>query len=165
MKEIKRNMMNGYVEFTDGTFGKKLDPRYGMTEAANDGNWYVGVHEDEASAFEPALYCDDVDCDDIMEMNELEEEEILNDYYSLYWKNDLNGVPGQLIKSVQAEEEIVDILRRAEACNYDMFQELLMDFLTDLFKDIETSVELDRKWLFRRYMAILNKLREEFDIV
>ena len=69
MKEIKRHLMNGYVEFADGTFGKKLDPRYGMTEAANDGNWYVGVHEDEASAFEPDLYMDDIDYDDVMELD------------------------------------------------------------------------------------------------
>lgn len=164
MKEIKRHLMNGYVEFADGSYGKKLDPRYGMVELADDENWYAGVHEDEASAFEPELYLDDVDDDYISEMDELEEEEILHDYYEMYWRGDSNAVPGQLIKSVVAEEEAVEILLRAKVCNFDMFQELLMDFLTDLFKDVETALENNRMWLYRRYMSIIDTLRTEFGL-
>lgn len=162
MKEIKRNLMNGYVEFADGTYGKKLDPRYGMTEAANDGNWYVGVHEDEASAFEPDLYVNDLDYDDIMEMNELEEDEILDDFYALYWKEDVNGVEGQLIKSVQAEEELIDILHRAEACDEEMFRQLLNDVVVDLFADLQYSIDKNRNWLASRYTKILAGLYEAF---
>lgn len=162
MKEIKRHLMNNYVEFADGTFGKKLDPRYGMTEAANDGNWYVGVHEDEASAFEPDLYVDDLDFDDVMELDELEEDEILDDFYNLYWRNDVNGVEGQLIKSVQAEEELIDILHRAEACDEDMFRNLLGDVVVDLFADLQYAIDKDRTWLARRYTIILASVFEEF---
>lgn len=162
MKEIKRHMMNGYVEFADGTFGKKLDPRYGMTEAANDGNWYVGVHEDEASAFEPELYINDLDFDDVMELDEVEEDEILDDFYDLYWKNDVNGVEGQLIKSVQAEEELIDILHRAEACDEDMFRNLLNDVVVDLFADLQYATDKGRTWLARRYTIILASVFEEF---
>ena len=162
MKEIKRHLMNGYVEFADGTFGKKLDPRYGMTEAANDGNWYVGVHEDEASAFEPDLYMDDIDYDDVMELDEVEEDEILDDFYSLYWRNDVNGVEGQLIKSVQAEEELVDILHRAEACDETMFRNLLGDVVVDLFADLQYALDKDRTWLARRYTIILASVYDEF---
>ena len=164
MKQIKRRMMNGYVEFEDGTFGKELDPRYGATEAGDDGNWYVMVHEDEASAFEPELYCDDVDYDDFMAEQELEEDEILDDYYGMYWKNDLNGVPGQLIKSVQAEEEAIDILERAFACNHDMFIDMLRDFRTDLYTDISTAIDHDRTWLAHRYLNILEALDEAFPL-
>lgn len=50
-KQVKRTLMNGYVEFTDGTFGKY--------DATTDE--FVPVHEDEASAFEEDLYFDDED--------------------------------------------------------------------------------------------------------
>lgn len=162
MKEIKRHLMNGYVEFADGTFGKKLDPRYGVVEMADDENWYTGVHEDEASAFEPNLYVDDLDFEDVMELDETEEDEILDDFYDLYWKNDVNGVEGQLIKSVQAEEELIDILHRAEACDEGMFRNLLNDVVVDLFADLQYATDKNRTWLARRYTIILASVFEEF---
>ena len=162
MKQIKRRMMNNYVEFEDGTFGKVLDPRYGATEAGDDGKWYVMVHEDEASAFEPDLYMDDVDYDDFMAEQELEEDEIINDYYDLYWKNDSNAVPGQLIKTICAEEDVIDILIRARVCNYDMFLDLLRDFKTDLFHDISTAIDHNRVWLAHRYLNVLESIETAF---
>ena len=162
MKEIKRHLMNGYVEFADGTFGKKLDPRYGVVDMADDENWYTGVHEDEASAFEPDLFINDLDYDDVMELDEVEEDEILNDFYDLYWKNDVNGVEGQLIKSVQAEEELIDILHRAEACDEDMFRNLLGDVIVDLFADLQYAIDKGRTWLAKRYTIILASVFEEF---
>lgn len=162
MKEIKRHLMNGYVEFADGTFGKKLDPRYGVVEMADDENWYTGVHEDEASAFEPNLYVNDVDYDDIMEMNMAEADEILDDFYELYWRSDVNGVEGQLIKSVQAEEELIDILMRAEACDEYMFRNLLNDVIVDLFADLQYANDKGRTWLANRYTLILASVFETF---
>ena len=162
MKEIKRHLMNGYVEFADGTFGKKIDQRYGVVEMADDENWYTDVHEDEAAAFEPELYIDDLDYDYINGLDELEAEEILNDYYDLYWKEDVNGVEGQLIKSVQAEEELIDILERALACDEDMFRNLLNDVVEDLFADLQYATEKGRTWLASRYTKILSGVFEAF---
>ena len=51
MKEIKRRLMQNYVELMDGTFAKEVNGEL------------IPVHEDEASAFEPEMFLDEADVD------------------------------------------------------------------------------------------------------
>lgn len=51
MKEIKRRLMNNYVEMQDGTFAKEVNGEL------------IPVHEDEACAFEPEMF---LDVDDLL---------------------------------------------------------------------------------------------------
>lgn len=56
MNEIKRRLMNGYVELADGTYAKEVNGKL------------VQVHEDEASAFEPEMF---LDVDEMLELAEV----------------------------------------------------------------------------------------------
>ena len=49
MNEIKRRLMNGYVELMDGTFAVEVDGEL------------IPVHEDEATAHEPEMFLDEDD--------------------------------------------------------------------------------------------------------
>ena len=46
MEQIKRRLMSGYVELTDGTFAKEVNGEL------------IPVHEDVANAFEPEMFLD-----------------------------------------------------------------------------------------------------------
>ena len=52
MEQIKRRLMNGYVELTDGTFAKEVNGEL------------IPVHEDVANAFEPEMF---LDVEDLLE--------------------------------------------------------------------------------------------------
>ena len=49
MEQIKRRLMSGYVELTDGTFAKEVNGEL------------IPVHEDVANAFEPEMFLDEDD--------------------------------------------------------------------------------------------------------
>ena len=53
MKQIKRRLMSGYVELTDGTFAKEFNGEL------------IPVHEDCSSAFEPEMFLDEDDVEEI----------------------------------------------------------------------------------------------------
>ena len=95
-----------------------------------------------------------------MDMNEM--NEVTRDFDKMYWKPDESGVPGQLIKPVEAEAEAVKILIRAKVCSDDLFQELLHRFLEDLLTDGETAMANKRKLLVFRYYGLRTKIKKLF---
>lgn len=136
MKEIKRQMMDGYVQFTDGTYGCKIAMEKFVAIAKGeknheffideDDNIYLIVHEDEASAHEPELYFDLFD-DETSPL-----DNAIANFYDMYCDND---VPFMLNINVK---NAVQVLQELEHWGG---KEVYTEYRTALIRDIAADME------------------------
>lgn len=179
MKTIKRRLIGGYVEFTDGTYGKEVAmdrlvqmAREGLDATLvvmDDDTLYVGVHEDEASAYEPSIYFDDDD--DLMEdwfacSQERREADALAEFYNMYSDDPMS----QMMLTSKIVES-VDILEKIWEVNHNMYDECMHSLREDMTTDMKTLLSTmdvvhdpKAKHIFNTYMAVwqnLNYMEDE----
>lgn len=178
MKQIKRRLMNGYVEFEDGTYGKEvamdrlvqmaregLDANLTVTE---DDTMYIAVHEDEACAFEPSIYFDD---DDLMEdwfacSQERREADALAEFYGMYSDDPMSQM--MLTSKIENAEDVLD---KIWELNHDLYDECMHSLREDMTTDMKTLLTVmdvvhdpKAKRIFDTYMAVwqnLNYMEDE----
>lgn len=132
MKEIKRKLMDGYVQFTDGTYGVKITMEMFLTLAKGKGkreyyideddSIYLMVHPDEASAHETKLYVDTKE----------ELTAAINKFYDMYTEDD---TPFLLNINVL---NAVQVLQEIEHCGG---KEVYTEYRTALIRDIAADME------------------------
>lgn len=179
MKTIKRKLIGGYVEFTDGTYGKEVAmdrlvqmAREGIDATLivmDDDTLYLGVHEDEASAFEPSIYFDDDD--DIMEdwfacSQERREADALAEFYNMYSDDPMSQM--MLTSKIENAEDILD---KIWELNHDLYDECMHSLREDMTTDMKTLLTVmdvvhdpKAKHIFDTYMAVwqnLNYMEDE----
>lgn len=177
MKTIKRHMIGGYVQFTDGTYGKVVAmdrlvqlARDGLDvtlTVTDDDTMYIDVHEDEASAFEPSLYFDyDEDDECFSWTKERREAEALAEFYSMYSDAPLSPLmlTNKIVKSV-------DILELLWTLNPPLYEETLHALREDMTTDMKTILttmdvvnDPNARKIFNTYMAVwqdLNFMEDE----
>lgn len=161
MKEIKRQMMNGYVEFTDGTFGVKLQMEQFVKLAKGKGvnefyiddedNIYMMVHEDEASAHEPDMFLDEFDYEDTDDLNNA-----ISNFYDMYCEDD---VPFMLNINVKNAVQILDAI--------DCFggEDLYMEYREALMRDIASDMEYFGELVARENNVFAKDVLNELSMV
>lgn len=135
MKKVKRTLMDGYVQFEDGSYGW-----YSPFKEE-----YIPVHEDEASAHEPDMYLDDIDDFDdevgFTPVTEIEKAaEIVKNYYEMYQCPDsscyfLNE------EAVYADAVFEELWRNP--ITHEKYYEYYKSFMEDLRHDMVTACDSD----------------------
>ena len=171
MKQIKRRLMNGYVEFADGTYGKEvamdrlvqmardgLDANLTVTE---DDTLYIAVHEDEASAFEPSLFFDEEEDDELENwVKAMREADVMSEYYGMY--SDDEQSPLLLTSKIENAEDILDNIWELDQNLYvDCLDSLRIDMTVDmetLLRDMDVVHDPKAKHIFNVYMSVWQNL-------
>lgn len=144
MKTIKRRLMGGYVEFTDGTYGKEvaLDRLVQLAREGLDANLtvmeddtlYIGVHEDEASAYEPSLFFDEEDDEEWMSMvNHSRAASAMAEFYDMYSDEPLSPL--------MLTDKIVNaglILEHIWSADESMYEDAMSSLREDMARDMQT---------------------------
>lgn len=171
MKTIKRRLMNGYVEFSDGTYGKEvamdrlvqlardgLDANLTVTE---DDTLYIAVHEDEASAFEPSLFFDEEEEEEWASwVKAMREADVMSEYYGMY--SDEENSPLLLTSKIENAEDILDNIWEIDQNLYvDCLDSLRIDMTVDmetLLRDMDVVHDPKAKHIFNVYMTVWKNL-------
>ena len=170
MKQIKRRLMNGYVEFSDGTYGKEvamdrlvqmardgLDANLTVTE---DDTLYVGVHEDEASAYEPSIYFDEEDEELASWVKAMREADVMAEYYDMYSDDEQSTL--LLTEKIENAEDILDNIWELDPNLYvDCLDSLRIDMTVDmetLLRDMDVVHDPKAKHIFNVYMTVWKNL-------
>lgn len=171
MKTIKRRLMNGYVEFTDGTYGKEvamdrlvqlardgLDANLTVTE---DDTLYIAVHEDEASAFEPSLFFDEEEEEEWASwVKAMREADVMAEYYGMYSDDEQSTL--LLTEKIENAEDILDNIWEIDPNLYvDCLDSLRIDMTVDmetLLRDMDVVHDPKAKHIFNVYMSVWQNL-------
>ena len=157
MNEIKRRLMNGYVEMQDGTFAKEVNGEL------------IPVHEDEATAHEPEMFLDD-DIEVTEEMlwekvkagtvTKTECEQLANGELKR-WKRIFKAMPTRTVmkmcKELQGygDESVVDILAKVviEKMRDDLRGVDVGALFSKVLNGDAMTPEESEKWMFYQTLS------------
>lgn len=143
MKQIKRRLMGGYVEFVDGTYGKEVAmdrlvqlAREGLDATLvvmDDDTLYIGVHEDEASAYEPCLFFDEGEDEEWCSMvNHSRTASAMAEFYGMYADE-----PSPLLLTAKIVNAGL-ILEHIWSADESMYEEAMRSLREDMARDMKT---------------------------
>lgn len=146
MKTIKRKLIGGYVQFSDGTYGKEVAmdrlvqlAREGLDAkltVMDDDTLYIEVHPDEASAYEPSLFFDEEDDEEWMSMvKHSRTASAMAEFYGMYADE-----PSPLLLT----DKIVNaglILEHIWSADESKYEDAMRSLREDMARDMQTLLD------------------------